>query len=369
MIVGGIMVEEACKVLKEITKNGYKAYIVGGFVRDYLLDIESNDIDITTNATPKELQEIFKDVLLPSTDYGSITLMRKKVRYEITTFRKEIKYIHNRKPVEIEYIDDLVEDLKRRDFTVNSICMDEREEILDFLNGQDDLRKKVIRTIGNSKEKLEEDSLRILRAIRFATNLDFSLSEELKEAILLTKHLLKNLSYNRKKEELDKIFASKNVNKGISLLLEFGLDKELELERLKDIHNTDSLISVWSMLNVVDIYPFTSSEKTLINNINKVMSEDNLDPMILYQYGLYVNSIAGTIKNIDRKEITKSYNELSIHSKSDIAITSNQIMELLGRGPGEYLKEIYSDLEKEILYKRLVNEKKEILEYIGRKYK
>lgn len=363
------MLEEACKVLKEITKNGYKAYIVGGFVRDFLLGIESNDIDITTNATPKQLQEIFKDALLPNTDYGSIILMRKKIRYEITTFRKEIKYVNNRKPVEIEYIDDLVEDLKRRDFTVNSICMDENKEILDFLNGQDDLGKKMIRTIGDAKKKLEEDSLRILRAIRFATNLDFSLSDEIKEAILLSKHLLKDLSYNRKKEELDKIFASKNVHKGISLLLEFGLDKELELERLKDIKNTDSLISVWSILNVVDIYPFTSSEKDLINNINKVLNEDNLDPMILYRYGLYVNSIAGTIKNMDRKEITKLYNNLSIHAKSDIAITSNQIMELLGKGPGEYLKEIYSDLEIEILYNRLVNEEKEILEYIEKKYK
>ena len=85
------MVEEACKVLTEITEKGYKAYIVGGFVRDYLLKIESNDIDITTNATPKQLQEIFKDALLPTTDYGSITIVRKKVRYEITTFRKEIK--------------------------------------------------------------------------------------------------------------------------------------------------------------------------------------------------------------------------------------------------------------------------------------
>jgi len=105
-----------------------------------------------------------------------------------------------------------------------------------------------------------------------------------------------------------------------------------------------------------------------INNINKVMNEDNLDPMTLYQYGLYVNSIAGTMKNIERKEITKAYNGLPIHSKSDIAITSNQIMELLKRGPGEYLKEIYCDLESKILYHRLVNEEKTILEYIRKRY-
>lgn len=362
------MLNVACKVLNEITSRGYKAYIVGGFVRDYLLGIESNDIDITTNATPKQLQQIFNDAILTAMDYGSITVIRNKIRFEITTFRKEIKYVNNRKPVEIEYIDDLVEDLTRRDFTINSICMDQNKEIIDFLNGQEDLKKKLVRTIGPSKEKFEEDSLRILRAIRFATNLDFSLSDEVKEAILSTKYLLKKLSYNRKKEELDKIFASKNVKKGIALLLEFGLDKELELKRLGDVHITDSLISVWSILNVTDIYPFNNTEKELINDINAVMDKNNLDKEVLYKYGLYVNSIAGTIKGIDKKKITEAYNQLAIHSKNDIKITSEEIMKMLDRGPGKYLKDIYNNLEKEILYGNLQNDYEEIKNYIQNNY-
>ena len=362
------MQEKALKVLEEITNKGYKAYIVGGFVRDYLLGIESNDIDITTNATPKELQEIFEDSIIDLSDYGSVTVMIKNIRYEITTFRKEIKYIDNRKPVEIEYIDDLYEDLKRRDFVINTICMDKNGDIIDFLNGQEDLSKRVIETVGKAREKLEEDSLRILRAIRFATNLDFELSEEIKEAIPEVKHLLKNLSYNRKKEELDKIFASANVKKGIELLLHFNLDKELELKRLSEVKNTDSLISVWSILNVVDIYPFTSSEKELIEDINKALPLNNCDPMALYKYGLYVNSVAGAIKGMDKKEITKSYNILIIHSRKDIEITSEEIMEILNKEPGKYLKTIYKDLEEEILYSRLQNNKEEIKKYIKSKY-
>lgn len=362
------MQEKALKVLEEITNKGYKAYIVGGFVRDYLLGIESNDIDITTNATPKELQEIFKDNIIDLSDYGSVTLMIKNIRYEITTFRREKKYIDNRKPVEIEYIDDLCEDLQRRDFVINTICMDKNGDIIDFLNGQDDLSKRVIRTVGNAKEKLEEDSLRILRAIRFATNLDFELSDEIKEAIPKVKHLLKKLSYNRKKEELDKIFASVNVKKGIDLLLHFNLDKDLELEKLNEIENTDSLISVWSILNVVDIYPFTNSEKELINDINKVLPLNNCDPMALYKYGLYVNSVAGAIKGMDKKEITNSYNNLIIHARKDIEITSEEIMEILNKEPGKYLKTVYEDLEEEILYSRLQNSKEEIKKYITEKY-
>lgn len=363
------MLEEAIKVLHEITEHGYTAYIIGGFVRDYLLDIESNDVDIATNATPKQLQEIFEDAVIKTTDYGSITVMKKNIRYEITTFRKEIKYIDHRKPVEIEYVDDLHTDLKRRDFTINSICMDENKEIFDYLDGRKDIEKRLINTIGNAKEKFEEDSLRILRAIRFATILNFDLSNEVKQAINETKHLLKELSYNRKKEELDKIFASSYVENGIRLLLEFGLDKELELERLKDIKNTDSLISVWSILNVVDIYPFNNTEKELIKNINEAIKLNNLDPMTLYKYGLYVNSVAGAIKGIDKKEITESYNSLIISSRDDIDITSQEIISILQKEPGKFISDIYNAIEEEILYSRLTNDKEQIVKYIENNYK
>lgn len=363
------MLEEAIRILHEITKHGYTAYIIGGFVRDYLLGLESNDVDITTNATPKQLQEIFLDAVIKTTDYGSITIMKKNIRYEITTFRKELKYIDHRKPVEIEYVDDLYTDLRRRDFTINSICMDENKEIYDFLNGRKDIEKRLINTIGSAKEKFEEDSLRILRAIRFATILNFKLSSEIKDAISATKHLLKELSYNRKKEELDKIFASSYVQNGISLLLEFNLDKELELDRLKDVKNTDSLISVWSILNVVDIYPFTNAEKELIKNINEVINLNNLDPMALYKYGLYVNSVAGAIKGMDKKEITKVYNNLIIHSRDDIDITSQDIINTLQKEPGKFIGDIYNDIEEEILYSRLINKKEEIIRYIKNNYK
>ena len=363
------MLEEAMKILQEITSQGYSAYIIGGFVRDYLLNIESNDVDITTNATPKQLQEIFGEAVIKTTDYGSITVMKKNIRYEITTFRKEIKYIDHRKPIEIEYVNDLNIDLRRRDFTINSICMDENGQIYDYLNGKKDIEDRIINTIGNAKEKFEEDSLRILRAIRFATILNFDLSQEIKEAIIETKYLLKELSYNRKKEELDKIFASSEVNTGIKLLLEFGLDKELELERLRDIKNTDSLISVWSILNVVDIYPFNNTEKELIKDINTVMTLNNLDPMSLYKYGLYVNSVAGAIKGIDKKEITESYNKLPIQSRNDIDIDSQDIIDVLNKEPGKFISDIYNNIEEEILYHRLENNKEKIINYIINNYK
>ena len=364
------MLNSALKLLKEINDKGFEAYIVGGFVRDYLLGIESSDIDICTNATPKNIKEIFKDRCLPGDDYGSVTVAIKKINYEITTFRKDIGYNDNRHPNEIKYIDNLEEDLLRRDFTINTICMDKDGYIVDHLGGRRDLDAKIIKTVGNSFDKLSEDSLRILRAIRFATILDFDLDEEVYEAIKKTKSLLSNLSYSRKKDELDKIFTSPNFRKGIKLLLDLGLDKELEINNLYKVLDSDvtSSIGIWSILNVGDKYPFNKNEMDLIDNVNKVMKLDNLNPSVLYKYGLYVNSVAGKIKKDDIKIITETYNNLIIKSRKEINITAEEIMAILNKEPGEYLKDIYDDLEEEILYNRLNNDKMSISKYIKDKY-
>ena len=246
--------------------------------------------------------------------------------------------------------------------------MDESGQIIDLLSGKDDIEKKVIRTIGDANHKFEEDCLRILRAVRFATILDFDLDDDVVKAIYSYKYLLKNLSYYRKKEELDKIFTCSNSMKGIKLLLDLGLDVELELPKLKDVKNTDDLIAVWSILNVVDKYPFTSNERELIANVNEALKLNNLDPMALYKYGLYVNSVAGGIKGLDKKRITESYANLVIHSKKDLNISCEKILKALNKKPGSYLKELYDDLIHAVLYRRVKNEEKDILEYIVGKY-
>ena len=162
------MLDTSIEILKKIEESSFKAYIVGGFVRDYILNIPSIDVDICTNATPKELLEIF-DNAIPNEEYGSVRVVYKKVTFEITTFRKETKYVGHRKPMEIEYIDDLKQDLLRRDITINTLCMNSNGEIIDVLGVMQDLKNRVIKVVGDANKKLEEDSLRILRCIRFAT--------------------------------------------------------------------------------------------------------------------------------------------------------------------------------------------------------
>ena len=194
------MYRTALDLLKEINSHGYVSYIVGGYPRDLYLNRESLDIDICTNATPKDLRNIFGDIMLPKENYGSVTVIKNKIRFEITTFRRDIKYENNRTPLEIEYINDLEADLKRRDFTINTLCIDSEGNTIDLLNGKKDLDDKIIKMVGDANVKLMEDALRILRAIRFAVTLNFKIDDELKKSIKKYGYLLKNLSYYRKKE-------------------------------------------------------------------------------------------------------------------------------------------------------------------------
>ena len=343
-------------ILKTFEDNDYEAYLIGGYVRNYLINKNKEvfDIDICTDATPKEIIELFSEYDIKTLEYGNAMFYINNYKFEITTFRKEIKYKNNRKPIEIVYIDNLEEDLKRRDFTINSICMDKDNNIIDKENGIKDLKKRLIKSIGDPYQKLEEDSLRILRAIRFATTLKFRLDNELKQAIIKNKELLKNLSYERKKDELTKIFASDNKKIGIKLLKELDLVDVLELKNIDNVLLTKDLIAMWS--TITDSYPLTKTEKILKDNT------------VLYKYGLYPLMVACDLKKLNKKKMNARYEKLPIKDRNEINITTNEICELLDKGPNSYLKDIYNDLEYKILKRELINDKNKIKEYIKTNY-
>lgn len=363
------MLKTALKLLQKLEKNGYEAYIVGGYVRDYILKIKSTDIDITTNATPMEVKKIFKDKCLPNIEYGSVRVIIRNINFDITTYRKEYKYLNNRSPETIVYINKLEEDLKRRDFLMNTLCMDSSGRIIDLMGGIKSIEDKTIDTVGDSYKKFQEDALRILRAIRFATVLNFNLKDNVKDAIIKTKKYLKNISYERKRQELDRIFSSSNAKYGIKLITDLELDKELEIYNLKNIILCNDILGIYTTLELSDKYPFTSNEKQIIKKVKEAVKCDNLDNYTLYKYGLYVNSIAAELKGISKKKVIEQFNNLPISNKSDIDINGKIIMDLLNKDEGLYIKEIYMDLEKQILYGTLNNNKNDLIKYIIEKYK
>ena len=355
-------------VLDKIEKNGYEAYIVGGFVREYILKKNSYDIDITTSAKPKDIVDLFKDYDVKLYDYGNVSFNIEKYKFDITTYRKDLKYKNNRKPEKIVYIDSLEEDLKRRDFTINTICMDKDENIIDYYDGKKDIKRKLIRSIGNPNEKIKEDALRILRAVRFATTYKYTIDKELKEAIIENRNLLENISYERKKEELNKIFCSKYKKYRIKLLSNLKLKCPLEINSLDNALLNNDLTGIWATITDVN-YAFTKKEKEIITKIKELEKEDINDKYIEYKYGLYPLTIVSNLKKLNTKKITAKYDALPIKDKNEINITTDEICDLLNKEPGEFIKNIFENLEKSILNDELKNEKGEIKEYIINKYK
>lgn len=364
-----ILKEKALELLNIFYENGYEAYVVGGFVRNMVLGIPSFDIDIATNATPKEVQEIFNVVKLPFEGYGSVHLTYKKVEFEITTYRMELEYQDKRKPSKIVYTNNLLIDLKRRDFTMNTLCMDKDGKIVDLLNAMDDIKNGVIRVVGSTDEKIREDSLRILRAIRFSVELNFVLDEELKNSIIKNSHHLNELSYFRKKQELNKIFSSINMTKGIRLIKELNLDSYLGIDLSGNIVKTSDPIGVWAQVNPSSKYQFTSNEKSYLKAISRVLQDGNINDMELYKEGNYVCYIACQILNMDETKIYDRYDALPIKNPSEINISGNDIINLLNLEDKSMVKDILKDVEEKIVLRKLENSKKILEEYVKNKYK
>lgn len=350
-------------VLKMINEAGYEAYVVGGFVRDYILGKETYDVDITTSAEPKVIKEIFNLSNDTKDNYGSVLIKDKLYNYDITTYRKELKY-EDRKPIEFEYTDSIEEDVKRRDFTINSLFMDVNGKITDLVGGKEDLENGVIRVIGNINDKMVEDPLRILRAVRFASTLGFDLDSKLKQYIIQNKQLLQTLSYSRKKEELDKIFKDQNKLRGIQLLKELNLCDILEIEISENVVDSSNPIGIWAQISFSDNYQFKNSDLELIDTVKKIINYGIIDNVVLYEYGLYASVIAGEILNINRSYISSEYKELPIYSQKDIMINGDEIINLLNIEPGSIIKDIISDVEISILNNIIPNENEAIKQYI-----
>ena len=196
------MYDIALNIIKELYELGYESYIIGGYPRDLLLNLKSNDIDICTSANPNILKKLFL-VIEDNSKFGSLKIKKEGYIFEITTFRIDLEY--NGRYPKILYTTSLRKDLQRRDFTINTICIDKDENIIDLLNGKLDLDKRVIRCVGNCDKKIKEDPIRIMRAIRFAGKYDFLLEEKLKNSIIIYGYLLKNISKNKINQELNKM--------------------------------------------------------------------------------------------------------------------------------------------------------------------
>ena len=248
-----VIPEKVKKIIRKFHENGAEIYVVGGAVRDLLLNREVNDWDFTTNLTPEEMKKLFPKNSFYNNNFGTLSIVEKDGEiFEVTTFRTERDYTDGRHPNKVEWGKTLSEDLERRDFTVNALAIDykdEKIEIVDNFDGQKDLENKLIRTVGNPDERFGEDALRLVRAVRIAGQIGFNIEEKTLESIRNNAKLINNIAGERIRDELFKILLSPTPSSGIKLLLESGLLVEIMPELINGLGMTQKghhIDDVWT---------------------------------------------------------------------------------------------------------------------------
>jgi len=210
--------KEVKLIIDTFYKNNFEAFMVGGCVRDILLGNLPKDYDITTSAKPEITISLFNKTIPTGLKHGTVTVLINNEPYEVTTYRTEGKYIDNRRPSSVNFVTDIKEDLSRRDFTINALAYNEKVGLIDYFNGTNDIKGKIIRCVGNADKRFKEDALRMLRAVRFSCQLNFDIEENTYTAIKNNYKLIKNISSERIRDELCKILISENPSKGLEIL-------------------------------------------------------------------------------------------------------------------------------------------------------
>ncbi|MCH6268538.1 MULTISPECIES: CCA tRNA nucleotidyltransferase [Neobacillus] len=386
----------AVPVIKRLESAGYEAYFVGGSVRDYLLGNKISDVDIATSATPDEVKAIFPKTVDIGIQHGTVLVLLKNNSYEITTFRTEGEYQDFRRPKEVSFIRNLNEDLMRRDFTMNAIAMDANGSIIDPFDGQTAIKERVIRTVGSPEERFREDALRMMRAVRFVSQLSFHIAGETLLALKKDAHLLDKIAVERKRAEFEKLLSGDNRKKAFRILLETqvfeylpGLkNQELKIEKLLS-YLCDSLNKkeMWALLLYCLELNQQDSEAFLRNWRLPVKEMKEIQDILLYakqrlikdwsRYDLYTagsetiqsaEKLYLVLKGINDYDSVKywlnTYDHLPIKQRSELAVTGSDIMAWREQAGGPWLKELLTRIEHAVLQDEVVNEKEKIKEWL-----
>jgi tRNA nucleotidyltransferase (CCA-adding enzyme) len=210
--------------MRAFHEHGFECYLVGGAVRNLILGQKPSDFDFTTNATPEQVMRSFRRVIPTGVQHGTVTVLHKRERFEVTTYRTESDYTDSRRPDRVDFVGDIHEDLRRRDFTMNAMAFDpDRSVFLDPHGGEDDIRRRIVRAIGDPAERFREDALRMMRAIRFAAQLEFEVDEATLHAASDGAERIRAVSAERVRDELTKLLASEQPSYGMRLLRDTSL--------------------------------------------------------------------------------------------------------------------------------------------------
>lgn len=379
--------EDAYALIKQIKKHGFQAYLVGGCVRDYLLKKDINDIDITTSAFPEDIKTIFKKVIPVGIEHGTVIVRYNQVSYEVTTFRNLLNNDHKDDTV------NLIADLSKRDFTINAMAMDESGKIVDMFNGKTDIANQIIKTVNSPYERFMEDPLRIIRALRFSSQLNFDIDRATLKMMSELKSEINHLSVERVTIEIEKFFSGTYLKKGLKYLQATEIYKELPIfkenyhfiehlsENIQPFNRFSEIISYFHLINGtitvnhwINTWKLSNTIKNESNNLIRALKDyeiNGLNTLLLYH--LDINLIDSFVKVVDMyykvkliaEDLLSQKQLLVISSRKELNINGNDIIKLFPHlNKGKWINEIIEDVEKAVLYKQLKNNNYKIKEWI-----
>ncbi|EOB8235403.1 CCA tRNA nucleotidyltransferase [Staphylococcus aureus] len=388
--------EQARPILEQIQDNGFEAYYVGGSVRDYVMGRNIHDIDITTSATPDEIESIFSHTIPVGKEHGTINVVFNDENYEVTTFRAEEDYVDHRRPSGVTFVRDLYEDLQRRDFTMNAIAMDTAYKLYDYFDGQQDINNRIIRTVGIAEERFQEDALRMIRCLRFQSQLSFDIAMETFEAMRTQMADIKFLSIERIVIELTKLMRGINVEESFNHLKSLKAFnympyfEQLDMNRINvtepiDLELLIAIVSVKFDINY-SLKPLKLSNRQvkdinqyiqIMNALPSIITKEQLK-MFVYDYDtnliknvmvaadvLKANDIQGhepLIVNL--QTIDETLHRLPMHNRKDMMVNGGVLMAHLNAKSGPWLKDVLRQIEIAIVTGKVSNEETEILKWV-----
>ncbi len=395
--------KQALPIIEVIESHGHEAYFVGGSVRDFLLGKSIHDIDIATSATPQEVKTIFPVTIDVGIEHGTVIVRYQGESYEVTTFRVEGKYTDHRRPDQVDFVRNLKEDTLRRDFTINAIAIDAKGNIYDYHGGIEDLENHLIRAVGNPPERFQEDALRMLRALRFATQLGFTIDDHTMRAIQQLAELIEKIAMERIQIEFTKYLMGRYFSEKANSLLESQLyhylpfPEDINIEQLltllrHDFEPIESIeienkeVLVWGSLLYHLALDKTEDETKYLRKwkhsnalINKAISfkkcrsldiDELLLPENLYHFDRDVLNIMEIFYlkhgKLSDTLISEAYERLPIKNIKELAINGKQIMSLLNlKKGGPIVGELLAEIEKLVVIGQLNNNHQEIINYIN----
>ncbi|WP_125980838.1 CCA tRNA nucleotidyltransferase [Loigolactobacillus iwatensis] len=383
---------QAIPIIQAIEQAGYAAYFVGGSVRDAILGNKKiHDVDIATSAYPAEVKAIFRRTIDTGIQHGTVTVMEKETAYEVTTFRTESTYQDFRRPDHVTFVRSLDEDLKRRDFTINALALRHDGTIIDLFDGLTDLKHGLIRAVGIPEERFHEDALRMMRAVRFQSQLNFEL-EPLTEAAIAKEHdLLAKIAVERIHEEFVKLLLGQNRAAGLKTFVETDLYQKCpgfrsagaNLLRIADLPDRRLVRekSVWLLIAYElgldttatrQLLKQWKSSNELVNNVGNNVTllakflADHITNWDLYAAGrdnlLSVNEVATLLgAGQTPATLTTAYSSLAIHDKHELAVNGANLIQQAGVKPGPLLGDILAKLERQVVENQLANDEASLL--------